>query len=117
MQEKLNAEIDNLTKEKKKMQSTIHAAKSENSRIHSKLQDTYDEVSRLNENIQKLKNHFKQYSQQFMQNFPLLKQKVEEYALVKSKANQDWSSLMCEYDELTKKLNALLYEMRSLKVT
>lgn len=112
-------------KEKEKLQSDLQAAKkhnhillSENSQINSKmqkLQDTYNQVSHLKEDIHKSKIWFKQNSEEFIQKIPLLKQKVEENILLKKKANQDCSLVICECDKLARKLNATLYEIRCLK--
>lgn len=118
-------EYQSLIKENEKLQSKYEAAKKhnhilldENSRMHSamqELEDTQEEVSQLKEYIQKTKINFEQVSQEFIQNFQLLKQGVEENIMLKIKANQDCSALMFECNEFTKKLNAVLCENRCLR--
>ena len=131
LNEEKNRSIDkekqcqNLIKENKKLQSKYEAAKKhnhilldKNSRIHSameELEDTQEKVSQLKECIQKTKINFEQISQEFVQKFQLLKQKVDENIMLKIKANQDCSVLMLECNELTRKLNAVLYENRCLR--
>ena len=114
-------EYQNLLKEKEKFLEAAkkhnHALLSENSRIHSamqELQDAYNQISQLKEDIQKLTYCVKQISQEIIQKFPLLKLKVEENIILKNKADHDCSSVMCECGELTRKVNALLHENRCL---
>ena len=114
-------EYQNLLKEKEKFLEAAkkhnHVLLSENSRIHSamqELQDAYNQVSQLKEDIPKITLCFKQISQEIIQKFPLLKLKVEENIMLKNKADHDCSSVLCECGELTRKLNALLYKNRCL---
>ena len=84
-----------------------HALLTENSRIHSAMQDlqnTYEEVSKS-----ELKCCFKQNPQEFIQEiiqkFQLLNQEVEEKETIKNKAIQDCIAIMDENDELARQLN------------
>ena len=114
-------EYQNLLKEKEKFLEAAkkhnHVLLSENTRIHSamqELQDAYNQITQLKEDIQKLTYCVKQISQEIIQKFPLLKLKVEENIILKNKADHDCSSVMCECGELTRKVNALLHENRCL---
>ena len=125
---KLNEEknrYQNLIKENEILQSKYEATKKhnrilldENSRVHSAIQELegiQEEVSQLKEHIQKTKTCFEQILQEFIQNFQLLKQKVEEIIMLKVKATQDHDAFMHLCNELTGKLNDVLCENGQLK--
>ena len=111
-----------LQKIMKERESNLQTAKkhnqillAENSRIHSameELPDRCDEIGQLRKDIQKLKNWVKQSLQEFIEEFTHM---VNDTVLIKNKAYEDCSSVMCECDKLSKKVNALLLENRHQK--
>ena len=119
-------EFQNLIKENERLQLNLQATKkhnhivlSENSRLQSDLPNTYDKVTQLKEDIQKLKEVCFQISQEiiheFIQKVTPLKQMVEENVFLKIKAYQDCGSVVCANADIAKKVNALSLENNRLK--
>ena len=119
-------EFQNLIKENEKLLLNLQATKKhnhillgENSRMHSELPDMYEKVTQLKEDIQKLRKNCCQHSQEsiheFIQKVTPLKQSIEENVVLKNKAYQDCSSVVCANADITRKVNTLSLENERLK--
>ena len=119
-------EFQNLIKENEKLLLNLQATKKhnhillgENSRMHSELPDMYEKVTQLKEDIQKLQKNFCQHSQEFIHEFiqkvTPLKQSIEENVVLKNKACQDCSSVVCANADIARKVNTLSLENECLK--
>ena len=123
---KQQIEFQNLIEENEKLQLNLQATKkhnhivlSENSRMRSDLPNTYDKVTQLKEDIQKLKKVCFQNSQEIIHEFTQkatpLKQRVEENVFLKTKAYQVCESVMIDSVDTAAKYNTLSLQNDHLK--
>ena len=119
-------ELQNLRKENEELQLHLQATKKhnrivlgENSRIQSEVIGTYDKITQLKENMQKLKEFYcqnlQEFKQKFTQNGESLKQRVEETISLKNSVDQVYDSLSSENANTMKKVNAQAVEIEYFK--